>query len=135
MSNQTDFALENFKKHLEKSLNDTRQKTKHGYTDIITHDAIYEIKRWIDYESCFGHLKSYSIVNEDKRLCAAFFGDTYPSKKQEIISIFSYNNIEVYTFSENDNYKLIRLNPEIDSTILPYEYSHQESFEKWFDNW
>jgi hypothetical protein len=119
-----------YQKHLEKLLNGTHQKTKHGYTDITTHDAIYEIKRWNDYKSCFGQLKSYSVGNEHKRLCAAFFGDTSFSKKQEIISLFSQNNIEVYTFLENDNYKLSRLNPEID---VENNLIHQDSFEKWFD--
>jgi regulator of replication initiation timing len=77
-----------YQKHLEKLLNGSHQKTKHGYTDITTHDAIYEIKRWNDYKSCFGQLKSYSVGNEHKRLCAAFFGVIPPSKKQEIISLF-----------------------------------------------
>jgi hypothetical protein len=53
-----------------------------------------------------------------------------PKNKKSFL-FFSKNNIEVYTFLENDNYKLMRLNPEID---VENNVIQQCSFEKWFDD-
>jgi hypothetical protein len=90
-----------YQKHLEKLLNGTHKTTKHGITDIFTKDAIYEIKGWKNYKSCFGQLKSYYVGNEDKRLCAAFYGEINEEQKQKIIELFSQNKIEVYEITES----------------------------------
>ena len=89
-----------YQKQLEKLLNGTHKTTKHGITDIFTNDAIYEIKCWKNYKSCFGQLKSYYLGNEDKRLCAAFYGETNEQQKEKIIDLFSHNKIEVYEIKE-----------------------------------
>jgi hypothetical protein len=90
-----------YQKHLEKLLNGTHKTTKHGITDIFTKDAIYEIKGWKNYKSCFGQLKSYYVGNEDKRLCAAFYGEINEEQKQKITELFSQNKIEVYEITES----------------------------------
>jgi hypothetical protein len=90
-----------YQKHLEKLLNGTHKTTKHGITDIFTKDAIYEIKGWKNYKSCFGQLKSYYVGNEDKRLCATFYGEINEEQKQKITELFSQNKIEVYEITES----------------------------------
>lgn len=90
-----------YQKHLEKILGSTHQRTKHGITDVTTEDAIYEIKKWINYKQCFGQLKSYSIGNHNKKLCAVFFGEMKEERKKDIIDLFIQNNIEVYEFIDN----------------------------------
>lgn len=102
---QLEYALQKrneifYQKQLEKILNGTHKSTKHGITDIFTKDAIYEIKCWKNYKACFGQLKSYYLGNEDKRLCAAFYGEINLEQKHKIIDLFSQNNIEVYEIKE-----------------------------------
>ena len=89
-----------YQKQLEKILGGGHVRTKHGITDVTTDDAIYEIKEWKKYKACFGQLKSYSIGNENKRLCAAFYGQIKPERRSEIVELFTSNNMEVYEVTD-----------------------------------
>jgi hypothetical protein len=117
-----------YQKQLEKLLNGTHKTTKHGITDIFTNDAIYEIKCWKNYKSCFGQLKSYYLGNEDKRLCAAFYGETNEQQKEKIIDLFSHNKIEVYEIKETCDgvIYLQKLNKLV-------ENNKESDFYKWLD--
>lgn len=92
-----------YQKRLEKLLNGTHKRTKHGVTDIFTTDAIYEIKCWKNYKSCFGQLQSYYLGNEDKRLCAVFYDEIKNDKKNDIVELFTKHNIQVYEIKENND--------------------------------
>lgn len=96
-----------YQKKLEKLLNGTHTKTKHGIVDIITKDAIYELKNWKNYKQVVGQLKAYSIGNSNKRLCAVFFGECDNNKKLEITTFLESQNIisyEIHESEKNDVY-------------------------------
>lgn len=122
-----------YQKHLEKLLNGTHKNTKHGITDIFTKDAIYEIKGWKNYKSCFGQLKSYYVGNEDKRLCAAFYGEINEEQKQKITELFSQNKIEVYEITESYDgvISLKHLNEHLNEFVK--ENDEESDFYKWLN--
>ena len=98
-----------YQKKLEKLLDGTHTKTKHGIVDIITKDAIYELKSWNNYKQVVGQLKAYSLEKQsNKRLCAVFFGECKEQKKSDIIDFLVLENIEVYEVYEDDE-AIIRL--------------------------
>jgi hypothetical protein len=120
-----------YQKHLEKILGATHQRTKHGITDITTEDAIYEIKKWINYKQCFGQLKSYSIGNSNKKLCAVFFGEIKEERKKGIVDLFTENNIEVYEFV--DNCDMVKIDNCIEKIYQETENNEKDKFVRWLD--
>ena len=84
-----------YQRHLERMLGAGHSITKHGYTDIETEDAIYEIKRQNQYKNVVGQLKAYGVGKDHKRLVAALFGDIPPTKEPEIVSLLNANQIHV----------------------------------------
>ena len=119
-----------YQKQLEKILQGNHSITKHGITDITTKDTIYEIKCWNSYKSCFGQLKSYSVGNENKRLCGVFYGNVKEEKRKDIIELFTDNMIEVYEITENKdgviNLEHLNKNLEKDNTNI-------NDFHSWLD--
>jgi hypothetical protein len=120
-----------YQKHLEKILGSTHQRTKHGTTDVTTEDGIYEIKKWINYKQCFGQLKSYSIGNPNKKLCAVFFGEIKEERKKDIIDLFIQNNIEVYEFI--DNCDMVRIDNCENKKVEETANNEKNKFERWLD--
>lgn len=49
LKERIDEIEDKYQKQLEKIIGDGHTRTKHGFTDVITDDAIDEIKEWEDY--------------------------------------------------------------------------------------
>lgn len=120
-----------YQKQLEKMLSGRHARTKYGFTDVTTDDAIYEIKEWKNYKACFGQLKSYSVGNENKRLCAAFFGQVREDRREEIVELFRNNNMEVYELT--DTSEMFRLDNPIEDIEMKLDGQNEQRDE--FYNW
>lgn len=83
-----------YQRFLEKKLNATHKQTKHGITDITTETEHIEIKHWKNYKNALGQLLSYNF-QQNKKLCAYFFGDIKEMKKNCIIELFKSKNVNI----------------------------------------
>uniref|UniRef100_A0A6C0E1K8 Uncharacterized protein n=1 Tax=viral metagenome TaxID=1070528 RepID=A0A6C0E1K8_9ZZZZ len=90
-----------YQKLLEQELGGGHKNTKYGITDITTDVYHVEIKHWCNFKECLGQLQAYNH-NDDKKLIAAFFGDTTSSKRENVIDLFRKFDIEVWQLHDFD---------------------------------
>jgi hypothetical protein len=118
-----------YQRHLERMLGAGHSITKHGYTDIETEDAIYEIKRQNHYKNVVGQLKAYGVGKDHKRLVAALFGDIPPTKEPEIVSLLNANQIYVIKLIDLPDGSVLM--KEIGKKVGEESADHNNF--KWFD--
>uniref|UniRef100_A0A6C0E0Q1 Uncharacterized protein n=1 Tax=viral metagenome TaxID=1070528 RepID=A0A6C0E0Q1_9ZZZZ len=106
---------------LEGELGGGHKNTKYGVTDITTDVYHVEIKHWCNFKACLGQLQAYNH-KDNKKLVAAFFGDTTTSKKLDIIQLFYDSFIDVWELCDFDfGVKIIKHKVESDN----------DSFKEW----
>ena len=77
---------------------------KYGFVDVLTEDAIYEVKVWTCYKDVLGQLSGYSLCFPGRRKVAVLFGRPYKDrvKKREVVQLLKQYGLEVWMYDSND---------------------------------
>lgn len=95
---------EAFYQHMvERYLNGTHLKLPSGITDVSTDQIHAEVKNTIDWKSALGQLYCYNHDSPRTRLHAYLFGKASKNALKTAYEKFSSMNIEMYTFTSNDD--------------------------------
>ena len=123
-----------YQRFLEKTLNATHKKTRYGTTDITTDTKHIEIKHWNYYKYALGQLLSYNF-QQDKELCAYFFGQISESKKNCIIELYKSKNVNIKEFIDTpfgiEIRNVLELSSENNKIIL--NKSENDDFYNWLE--
>jgi hypothetical protein len=116
-----------YQRFLEKCLGATHKKTALEITDITTENEHIEIKHWKNYKAAYGQLSCYNH-NDNKTLCAYFFGDIKSNLRESIIDFYRTKNVSIKEFINTPNG--IEIHTVLDATL-----EKQNKKEKNFNNW
>lgn len=125
-----------YQKFLEKHLKAKHKKTVYGITDITTEHEHIEIKHWKNYKYALGQLLSYNF-NDDKSLCAYFFGQVDPKQLENIIDLYKSKSISIKRFLDTPNGIVIEnvldMTNQTSDSLFNSLSTNKEKFDRWFD--
>lgn len=90
---------------LHKHVGGTREvKCRYGFVDVLTEDAIYEVKCWSCYKNVIGQLVGYESCFKGRKKVAVLFGKPFRdrTKKRHVVELLKSHHIEVWMYDSND---------------------------------
>ena len=77
---------------------------RYGFVDVLTDDAIYEVKCWQNYKQTVGQCNAYLTCFPGRRRVAVLFGKPYRDrqKKVHIVQFLKDSGLEVWMYDDND---------------------------------
>jgi hypothetical protein len=105
---------------VEQWLQGGHKKLKCGITDVTNDTTHAEIKRWSGFKSAIGQLKCYNHSDPKEKLQAYFISQAKPELQKTVFEMCTKENIEVYSFEENNNIVKILKHPEM-VCVFQYE--------------
>jgi regulator of replication initiation timing len=115
---------------VEKKLGATHKKTPLGITDISTETEHIEIKHWRNFKSALGQLQSYNF-EDDKILCAYFFGNIRPDLRDTVIKLYRSKGISITEIIDLPNG--VEFEMVLDMTLPENIPVKKYNFEEWLD--
>lgn len=125
-----------YQRFLERKLLATHKRTIHGITDISTKDEHIEIKHWKNYKAALGQLLSYNH-NDNKSLCAYFFGNVNDNQCEQIIKLYKSKNVSIKKFIDTPDGIVIEnvlIQNEDGKEMDNKNSNNRDDFLCWLDN-